>query len=179
MSTVFDSAPYENVILTGPMGVGKTSVARDVVARLDAEYYDLENEILAREGQSAAQIRELFGEARLKTIEADTIREMALRRHAVLVVAGTALLEETNRARLAETGLILCMTCTLNEILRRLYIARGAWFQNPTNRGVILSRLKREMRLMALDLPQLDTTRLSPDDTTAAVIDFWLSKARF
>ncbi|MGQ9849564.1 MAG: shikimate kinase [Aggregatilineaceae bacterium] len=179
MSAVFETAPYQNLTLTGPMGVGKTTVGREVARRLGATFFDLENEILTREGQSAEEIRELFGEARLKTVEAATIRDLTLQRHAVLVVSGPAILDDLNRARLAEAGPILCLTCRLDEILRRMHVARGAWFHNPANRAALLSRLKREMRVTTLDLPRLDTTHLPVEAVTAAVITFWLEHARF
>lgn len=176
--TLLESTPYQNLILTGPMGSGKTSVGRAVANRLGAKFFDLENEILAREGQSVDAIRELFGEARVRALETSTIRDLTLNRSAVLVISGTAMLDETNRARLAESGVILCLICALNEILRRQHVARGAWFHSPANRGVILSRLKREWRVIALDLPQLDTSQLSPDETIDAVIDYWKTHTR-
>jgi shikimate kinase len=178
MTTLFDSAPYQNLTLTGPMGAGKTAIGRAIARQLKAQFFDLENEILSREGQSAEQIRELFGEARLKALEAETIRDLTLSRHTIMVVGGPAMLSEVNRARLSEAGPILCLTCTLNEILRRLHVARGAWFHNPANRGVLLSRLKRELGVTRLDLPKLDTSQLSVEETTAAVIEFWFSHAR-
>lgn len=176
--TLFDAAPYQNLILTGSMGVGKSTVGRAVASRLHTGFFDLENEIMTRERQSADEIRELFGEARLKALEADTIRDLTLHRQSVIAVSGPALLDQVNRTRLAETGPVLCLTCTLDEILRRVYVARGAWFHNPANRGIILSRLKRELRVTSLDLPQLDTSRLSVEAITTAVMEFWLSHAQ-
>lgn len=176
--TLFDSAPYQNLILTGPMGVGKTSIGRAVAQRLQTEFFDLENEVLTREGQSVDEIRELYGEARLKALETDAIRDLTLRRYVVIAISGPSMLQDANRTRLAESGPILCLTCALNEILRRLHSARGSWFHNPANRGVLFSRLKRELGVTALDLPQLDTTRLSVEETIDAVSRFWLSQAR-
>ena len=178
MTAIFETAPYQNLTLTGPMGVGKSTVGRAVAGQLGAEFYDLESEILTREGQSAAQIRELFGEARLKALEAEAIRDLTLRRHALIVVPGPAMLDELNRSRLAEAGPMLCLTCALDEILRRMHAARGAWFHNPANRGVLLSQLKRDMRVTRLDLPQLDTSRFSVEEVTGQVIQFWLEHAR-
>ena len=178
MTLFLDSAPYQNLTLTGPMGAGKTAVGRMVAERLQTRFFDIENEILLREGQSVGDIRELFGESRIKTLQAELIRDLTLHRHAVLAISGPALLDQDNRTRLTESGPVLCLTCALNEILRRLYVARGAWFQNPANRGVLLSRLKREQRVAELDLPQLDTTRLSIEETTDAVITFWLDHAQ-
>jgi shikimate kinase len=178
MTMLFEAAPYQNLILTGPMGVGKTATGRAVAQQLKAQFFDLENEILSREKRSTEQIRTLFGEARLKALEAETIRDLTLYRHAIIAVSGPALLDTVNRERLAESGTILCLTCALNEILRRMHVARGAWFHNPANRGVMLSQLKRELGVTELDLPQLDTSQLSTEDTTAAVIAFWFDHAR-
>lgn len=178
MTTIFESAPYQNLLLTGPTGVGKTPIGRLVAQALDTEFVDLENEILAREGRSADDIRETFGEARLKALEADAIRDLTLRRHTVITISGPAMLDELNRVRLADSGVILCLTCALNEILRRIYVARGAWFHNPANRGVMLSRLKRELRVTTLDLPQLDTSRYTVEEAALAVRTFWLEHAR-
>lgn len=176
--TLYETAPYENLILTGPMGTGKSAVGRAVAQRLKGDFFDLENEILTREGQSADDIRALFGEARLKALETTTIHDLTLHRHAVIVVGGTAVLEEVNRARLTDSGVLLCLTCALDEILHRIYAARGAWFHNPANRGVMLSRLRRELRMTKLDLPQIDTTRLSVAQAADAVITFWIEHAR-
>lgn len=171
--TLYDGAPYFNLILTGPKGVGKTTIGRLIGSRLAVDVFDLETEILAREGQSADEIRALFGEARLKALESAAIGELVLRRQSVLIIPGTAMLEETNRSRLAESGVILCLTCPLNELLRRLHAARGAWFHNPYNRATMLSRLKREQTVTTLGLTTLDTSRLAVEAAADAAIEFW------
>lgn len=173
--TLHETPPYLNLVLTGPMGVGKTAVGKAVARRFAATFLDLENEILAREGQAADEIRELFGGARLKALEATLIRDLTLQRQAVLSISGPAVTDEANRARLAESGVIMCLTCSINEILRRLHVARGAWFHSPYNRAVMLSRLKREWQVTTLDLPKLDTTRLAVEDAASIVIEFWLT----
>ncbi len=175
--TLYEGAPYRNLTLTGPMGAGKTSIGRAVARQLGAAFFDLETEILSREGQSADEIRELFGESRLNALEANAIRDLSLHRHAVLVISGPAMLDEANRARLIDTGPVLTLTCAVNEILRRLYVTRGAWFHNPNNRATLISRLKREWRVTTLDLPRLDTTALTIEEASAAVIEFWLKHA--
>lgn len=175
--TLHENAPYRSLSLTGPMGVGKTPIGRLVARKLGATFFDLETEILTREGQSVDEIRELFGEARLNALETTAIRDLSLNRHAVLVISGSAMLDESSRARLAEMGPVLTLTCAVNEILRRLYVTRGAWFHNPNNRATLLSRLKREWRVTTLDLPQLDTSGLSVDQAADAVIEFWLRHA--
>ena len=83
------------------------------------------------------------------------------------------MLEETNRSRLAESGVMLCLVCPLNEQLRRLHAARGAWFHNPYNRATMLSRLKREQAVTALGLTTIDTSRLSAEAAADTAIELW------
>ncbi|MCC6800097.1 MAG: hypothetical protein IT325_08265, partial [Anaerolineae bacterium] len=115
--------------------------------------------------------------ARLKALESTAIGDLALRRQSVLIIPGAAMLEETNRARLAESGAILCLTCPLNEQLRRLHVARGAWFHSPYNRATLLSRIKREQAVKSLGLTMLDTSRVSSEEAAGAAIAFWRERA--
>lgn len=174
---VINRIPYRNLILTGFLGVGKTAVGRALASRLDVHYYDLENEIEEREGMSPESIRSMLGEARLRTIEAGVVRELALVRSAVLVITGPTLMDATNLSRLRESGPVLCLTASLNEVLRRMHVAQGARFHAPNARAAVLGRMKREMRVLSLDLPLLDTTGLSVETVTDRAIDFWMSQA--
>lgn len=174
---VINRTPYRNLILTGYMGVGKTVVGRNIAKQLDIPFYDIENEIELREGQSTHVIRDLFGESRLRTLEAELVREMVLVRQSVIVVNGPALLDSANLERLQETGPVLCLTAVLNEVLRRLHVAQGARFHNPDARATALGRLKREQRVLELSLPQLDTTGLTIEAVTERAIQFWMEHA--
>lgn len=174
---VINRIPYRNLVLTGYMGVGKTAVGRAIAHKLAIDFYDIENEIQLREGQSAEAIRSLFGEARLRTVEADLIRELVLVRSSIIAVNGPTLFETVNQQKLRETGPILCLTATLNEILRRLHVVQGARFHNPDARATALGRLKREMHILDLELPQLDTTGLTIDTVTERAIQFWMDRS--
>jgi shikimate kinase len=174
---VINRIPYRNLVLTGFLGVGKTAVGRAISSRLEVEYFDLENEIEMREGISPENIRSMLGEARLRTIEAELVRELALVRGAILVITGPTLLDATNLSRLQDSGPVLCLTASLNEVLRRMHVARGARFHAPDARAVVLGRMKREMRVLSLDLPQLDTTGLSVETVTDRAVDFWMTQA--
>jgi shikimate kinase len=98
------AAPYFNLILAGTMGVGKREVAQQIAEHFGAPLRDLDAEIEASEGMPPLRVRELFGEARLTSLEADLCREMALQRSAVIAVSASVMLNEANRTRLLETG---------------------------------------------------------------------------
>ncbi|MBI5930231.1 MAG: hypothetical protein HY862_13045 [Chloroflexi bacterium] len=174
---VINRVPYRNLTLTGHMGVGKSAVGRLIVNQLNIPLYDLENEIELREGQSAENIRALFGESRLRTLEAEIVSELVVVRSSVICVNGPTLLQPANLEKLRSTGPLLCLTAALNEILRRLHVVQGARFHNPETRSIAISRLKRERAVLELPLPHLDTTGLSVETVAERAIQFWMEQA--
>ena len=167
-------APYQNLILTGFLGAGKTNVGRTVAQRLGVSFFDLETEVQLREGLSADEIRALFGEARLRTLEVDICRELSLRRGSVLAISATTMLDETNRNRLTTSGPVLVLTCALDEILRRLHAAQGARFHDPRVRASALHQLRRDQQIRKLtEFPIMDTTLYTIDDVAEKAITFW------
>lgn len=174
---VLDRTPYRNLIITGHTGVGKTSIGREVARRLKASFYDVENEIEVHEGYSAETIRELYGEAHLRTLEAQLVSDLAITRSTVITINGLTLLDPSNLEKLKATGPVVCLDAALNEILRRLHIAQGARFHSPDARAVAISRLKRERPVLNLPIPHLDTTNLPVEDVVARTVQFWMDNA--
>ena len=103
--------PYTNLILTGFLGVGKTTIGRHLAETLGADFFDIDEEIELRELMSIAKLRELYGDQRLRALEHDLSRHAALMRRSVIVVPGAALLDSRNYRLLEDTGLIVVLTC--------------------------------------------------------------------
>jgi shikimate kinase len=90
---------YRPIVITGFMGCGKTSVAREVAQRLSLTMVDLDEWITERAGRSPAQIIVEEGEATFRSIESNALRELLESKKADLIaLGGGAWIEETNRA---------------------------------------------------------------------------------
>lgn len=57
------------IVLTGPMGVGKSGNGRRLAAALSRPFYDADDEIIAQEGRSIAEIFATDGEPAFRAIE--------------------------------------------------------------------------------------------------------------
>ena len=70
------NAPVRAVMLVGFMGAGKTSVGRELGARLGWRFADLDDRVEAREGRSVAEIFRDSGEAGFRRAEHAALREL-------------------------------------------------------------------------------------------------------
>ena len=168
--------PYKNLVLTGFVGVGKTTVGRAVARQLSVEFLDVDEEIELRELMSISKIRELYGDSRLRALEHALCRQAALMRRAVIVTPGAALLDSRNYTLLEETGQVVCLVCELGEALRRLHLASEQHYRDPTIRRRTLSRLRREYAIVNDPrVLQLDTTHLPIEQEIELLIRLWVT----
>jgi shikimate kinase len=166
--------PYKNLVLTGYVGVGKSTVGRAIGQSLELQVFDVDEEIELRELMSIAKLREQYGDARLRALEHDLCREAALIRQAVIVVSGAALLDPRNYQILSETGSIVCLACELGEALRRLHMASEVHFRDEAIRRRVLARMRREYAIIERkDILQLETTHLTIEEEVALLIRYW------
>lgn len=166
--------PPKNLLLTGFLGVGKTTIGRLIARQLGVDSFDLDEEIELRELTSIAKLREQYGDTRLRAIEYDLGRQAALMRRSVLIIPGAALLEARSYGPLTEVSVTVCLVCELGEALRRLHMASEQQFRDPVIRKRMSSRLRREFEV-ALDprILQLDTTHLPIEEEADLLVSLW------
>jgi shikimate kinase len=109
-----------NVILTGFMGTGKTTVGKEIARRMDRPFVDMDVEIEARAGKPIVRIFAEDGEATFRRMEAALCEELSGRRELVIATGGGALVDPSNRAFMVQSGTVVCLSCDASEILRRV-----------------------------------------------------------
>lgn len=166
--------PYENLILAGVVGVGKSTVGAAIAALAEVDFVDVDEEITRREEMSITDIRREYGDARLKVLEADVCREAAFKRQAVIVVGGAAILDQRNADLLSGTGRVVVLTCEMGEALRRLHMSYEEAFRDPKERQYLISRLRREYGIVDDErFVQIDTTHLTTDQVVDELVHLW------
>lgn len=110
---------YRNIVLTGFMGTGKTSVGRALAQQLDREFVDMDTWLEAREGMTVAEIFAQKGESYFREHESDLCRELACGKALVIATGGGALVSAENRQAFAN-AYVVCLDASVDEILRRL-----------------------------------------------------------
>lgn len=108
-----------NVVLTGFMGTGKTSVGRIVARQLAREFVDMDTLIEAREGKTVSAIFVAHGESYFRSIESALCKELSARNGLVIATGGGALIDPQNQATFA-SAFVVCLDATIAEIVARL-----------------------------------------------------------
>jgi shikimate kinase len=109
-----------NIILTGFMGTGKTTVGQLLAQRWQRPFLDTDALIVARNGRAIADIFAQDGEAAFRTWERTVALELAQREGLVIATGGRLMLDEINANALSASGLVFCLTAVPQTILARV-----------------------------------------------------------
>ena len=89
------------VVLVGPMGVGKSTVGRLLAERLGVGYRDTDDDIVAEQGRTIAEIFVDEGEPAFRAIEKAAVHRALAEHDGVLALGGGSILDADTRALLA------------------------------------------------------------------------------
>ncbi|GIV77654.1 3-dehydroquinate synthase [Litorilinea aerophila] len=163
-----------NIVLTGFMGTGKTTVGRLLAERLNRPFVDMDDAIQAHFGKPIPDIFAQEGEAAFRAVEAELCRRFAREAGIVLSTGGGALVNPANREALAQTGVIICLTASVDEILKRVEQADD----RPLLPGSQAERARRVRELLQARRPayaairqQVDTTGYTPEQVVERVLE--------
>ena len=162
-----------NIVITGFMGTGKTTIGRRLAAVLGRPFYDLDDLIQQQFGKTIPEVFAEEGEAAFRVAEAQLCARLAEERGIVLSTGGGALVSAQNRHALESSGVLICLTAAVNEILDRL----DALHDRPLLPGTRDERAARIRELLDERRPaygaiphHVDTTGRTPEEIVDDVI---------
>ena len=106
-----------NIVLTGFMGTGKTTVGKKIAQQLAYDFVDTDELIQERAGKTVPEIFQEMGEVAFREMEAAVARELAGRQGIVISTGGRLMLDPDNAAALSSTGRVFCLVATPEDIL--------------------------------------------------------------
>jgi shikimate kinase len=115
-----------NIYLTGFMGTGKSAVGKELGRRLRRRFADLDAVIVETAGKSVAEIFAERGEKAFRKLERAALVKTAKGKGLVVALGGGALLDERNKELVEKTGILVKLTCSRRELVRRLKPSRSA-----------------------------------------------------
>ena len=125
------------VVLVGPMGAGKTTVAGLLAEAWGVTARDTDADIVAAEGRSVADIFVESGEPEFRRLEHDAVARALTDHDGVLALGGGAVLDPTTRERLAGHTVVF-LRVGLSDAVKRV----GLGSSRPLLLGNVRGRIK-------------------------------------
>ena len=101
------------------MGVGKTTIGRQLAKVLALEFVDSDKEIESRTGAKIGWIFDIEGEEGFRKREMTMLHELIQRRGIVLATGGGIVLKKENRPLLVENNIVVYLHASIDKLLQR------------------------------------------------------------
>ncbi|MFC5853275.1 shikimate kinase [Streptomyces chlorus] len=153
------------------MGVGKSTVGHLLAERLGVGYRDTDDDIVAAQGRSIAEIFVDEGEAAFRALEKQAVRTALAEHEGVLALGGGAILDADTRALLAGQRVVY-LSMAVEEAVKRtgLNAARPLLAVNPRKQWRELMEARRPLYEEAATAV-VATDGRTPEEVTASALD--------
>ncbi len=101
-----------NIFLIGPMGVGKSTIGRQLAKLIGMEFEDTDHEIQRRTGVDIPTIFDFEGEEGFRRREKSVVEELTGNSGVVLATGGGVVLDPDNRRCLSGRGVVVYLSCS-------------------------------------------------------------------
>ncbi len=157
------------VVLVGPMGAGKTTLADLLAQRWGVAVRDTDADIVAAQGREISDIFVDDGEAAFRALEREAVARALAEHDGVLSLGGGAVLDEDTRALLADHTVVF-LQVGLTDAVKRV----GLGTSRPLLMGNVRSRVKalldeRTPIYASVATHTVDTDGRTPDEVADEV----------
>ncbi len=161
-----------NIVLTGFMGAGKTTVGKALAEKTGMPVIDTDNKIEEDSGMEISDIFEKYGEPYFRELEKKAVSRVSMLKNHIIVTGGGVVLNKENIKNLRRNGIIIYLHATPEIIYDRI--------KHTTHRPLLrcpdpLSKIKELLSSRAPfyednDLT-IDTSNLTIDEVVKEILD--------
>jgi shikimate kinase/3-dehydroquinate synthase len=166
-----------NLLLTGFMAAGKTTVGKLVAERLKMPFFDLDSELEAWLGASIPQLLRTEGEPWFRQREAELMRQASHLSGSVIATGGGAPLSPAAFAELAATAVSLVLRADPEELARRASASGDRPLLADPDPNSVKGLLAEREAVYARAGDPVETTGLSPAEVASRVAEIYRLEA--
>jgi shikimate kinase len=153
------------VVIVGPPGAGKTTVAEEIAARLGVSVRDTDADVEAMAGTSVQDVFVDHGEEHFRALEEEAVARALDEHDGVVALGGGAVLSAKTRATLRDHR-VLFLDVGLSQAVRRVGLGTG----RPLLLGNVRAQLKQLMAARGVLYREVADLTIDTDDLDAAQV---------
>lgn len=136
-----------NIVLSGFMGSGKTTIGRQLAAALRMKFVDMDLYIEEKTGKTVKDIFAESGEAYFRALETETVRELSKSENYVIATGGGTLMQPVNVEEFHKGGgTIYYLDVPLAALQERLKNDKRRPLLQTPDRNAVIERLLTERK---------------------------------
>lgn len=160
----------QNLVITGFMGTGKSTVGRLVAEQLGRPFIDTDEEIVRRVGMSIPELFQRQGEPGFRHVERRMCRFLAAQGGYVISTGGGMLVDDSNREVMLASGMVICLIASPDTIMARLSVDT---IERPLLKGDWRGLLEKRQSAYNAIPYQIDTTDKTPEAVAEEIVELW------
>ena len=131
----------KNLTLTGMMGVGKSTIGKNLAKKLNYNFIDVDKIIEAKEGLSINSIFKKKSESYFRKIENEITLFELKKNNSVISLGGGAFLNDSIRRNAKKSSVSFWLDVPVDELIKRLRINNKRPLLNNKNIGESLRKI--------------------------------------
>ena len=136
----------KNLVLTGMMGVGKSTVGKNLAQKLSYNFVDIDRTIESREGSTINLIFKNKSESYFRKLENEISLEKLKKKNTVISLGGGAFLNKSIRREVKNTSVSFWLDVDVSELIKRLKKAKKRPLLYNKNLNVTVNKIYLERK---------------------------------
>ena len=160
------------LVLIGPPGSGKSSVAKSLAKKTGKRYVDTDKVIEEREGKPITEIFLEDGEEHFRTVESEVVLQTLEGEDEIVALGGGSILSEVVREELKKFSPIIYLEVSISNAAPRVGFnrERPLLLGNPRAQWLALMEIRRPI-YESLATFKVSTDNKKPDQVTSEILE--------
>jgi shikimate kinase len=164
----------KNIVLTGFMGTGKSTVGKSVADKLGMQFIDIDHLVEQDQEMYISEIFSLKGEAYFRELESKFVQKVSQYTNVVIATGGGVVLNRDNINNLKKNGIIIRLKANIETILRNTSKNNTRpLLQNGDVRSRIEEILKQREKYYQNNHYEIDVSFLTIEQVVSEIIKIY------